>query len=411
MRFMEATCLSSVSDADVKPVYSDISEVEEITEIYSNVTPKPVGSDDTPVRESPVKRKRHQDFYEASQSGQVVSQPHTPQRSSVIYGPVVSQGIVVSPSKSKSRDSSKPSSKHSSVHSSRQATPSRTGEIKSEPPAAQNVSPLRDASQDLDRSFRSADQSFDASTEDVVHSNHQSPRQSGASAVRHMCVKCGSPGPSMCDADTQYEANLCDAETQLSLDDQSRLRVVDINDDVTSPIHDETSPDHRNFDVPSAESLGCTELQRQCLMALFGGQPVSAMPNVRNLVCLHSLPDTTTLHPVVFQETAFVRFTARIRDSDCLVFVDVPNRITNPLAVFRDLPFLQPYFGNTDFRNFREQRIGQCISTPVRSMCLPAVCPADSAPQESENPVLPEEQQSDDNDSSHDSDNQEPPTK
>ena len=406
------------------PKYSDISG-EEDTELYDTavIKEKPSGDDGTLFVCSPVKIERRRDSYETPQQSesQMASQHGSSRHpspkeveSTMVYGPVSSQGVIVSPSRVRSKESSK--------HSSKQSTPGSSGRttiMKEEATPAQSVSP----NQDPDQSFEILSDSKNVS----INADLDTPatRETSAQCERIRGIR---PIPLMCDQWTEFEPELCDPETpkilateksrqdndngvsntpmpgedkrktvsdvpvrpnepvaSTSSDVHSNLRVVDTDFSINVP-----NPQHLVQGVPSAETLGCTEFQRQYLLALFGTKPVSAIPDVSHLVCLHKLPDTTTQHPVVFQDNHYIRFTARVRDTNCLLFVDVPDHVTNPMAVFRDLPFLQPYFGNTTFVNFNEQRGARFVTTPVLSMALSTLTPGASETQHEPQPENPE---------------------
>ena len=147
-------------------------------------------------------------------------------------------------------------------------------------------------------------------------------------------------------------------QDQNIVETRARVRPLNLSADFTS-------------NVPNAQVLGCNDIQRLCLISLFNSCPVSDVPDVSEMVLVHQVPDITTHRTVIIQGASYTRLTARVRGTGSIVFVDVPSHVGNPLAVFRDLPHLQPYFSNTTFRYFQEHSIGQEISIPVTTMRRP----------------------------------------
>ena len=96
----------------------------------------------------------------------------------------------------------------------------------------------------------------------------------------------------------------------------------------------------------------CSDEDRDMLIRVYGTTDLDDIPNVSKKITIHRVQSSHTLLSFKDSEGAqFWRMPARVRQTGEVVFVDLPQVISNPLAVFRDCHDLVPYFATSKFRN------------------------------------------------------------
>ena len=112
----------------------------------------------------------------------------------------------------------------------------------------------------------------------------------------------------------------------------------------------------------------CSDEDRDMLIRVYGTTDLDDIPNVSKRITIHRVQSSHTLLSFKDSEGAqFWRMPARVRRTGEVVFVDLPQVISNPLAVFRDCHDLVPYFATSKFKTYPIQRIGGEIPIPVIS--------------------------------------------